>query len=60
MIRILAMGIGRFAAGRAEALPQNLDCKSFGAGVAAVVATVHGTRGVGANNFGEEMGSGVG
>ena len=54
------MGIGRFAAGRAEALPQNLDCKSFGAGVAAVVATVHGARGVGANNLGEEMGSGVG
>ena len=33
----MAAGIGRFAAGRAEALPQNQDCKSF----AAVVVTVH-------------------
>ena len=42
----MAAGIGRFAAGRAEALPQNQDCKSF----AAVVVTVHAA----------EIGAGIG
>ena len=76
MIRILAIGnnlpiaffvgagIGRFVAGRAEALPQNQDCKSF----AAVVATVHAAglgcgyrgagkcRGEGEGGYGENPG----